>query len=256
MQGHLLDPAGMDATVFAATAPNTVPRVAGHEATPAGPAPVEPLLARSYGPAGTNILTTADDLLRFASTLLRQAPLRDLRTVHARPSIHGWLDAWSLGGAQFDWPGATVWGWDGLINGERSVLRILPELRAAVVVLTNGNTGRAMIRSLLSELMPKLYGIVVPPLNLTPSVGVAGDLSRFAGIYAWPDRRIEVTATADALRLITDDGESEARPIDGDTFLVDAADPDTPTITFGPPGRAGRPAVLYDMLWGLGRVDP
>jgi hypothetical protein len=85
---------------------------------------------------------------------------------------------------------------------------------------------------------------------------VAGDLSRFAGIYAWPDRRIEVTATADALRLITDDGESEARPIDGDTFLVDAADPDTPTITFGPPGRAGRPAVLYDMLWGLGRVDP
>lgn len=46
----------------------------------------------------------------------------------------------------------------------------------------------------------------------------------------------------------------EAFPINQRTFLVDAADPDTPTVTFGAFDEAGRPGVLYQMLWGLPRV--
>ena len=56
---------------------------------------------------------------------LQDPSLASLRAVHAQFSIYGWLDAWCLGWARFDWEGGAVWGWDGLVNGERSVLRIV-----------------------------------------------------------------------------------------------------------------------------------
>ncbi len=97
---------------------------------------------------------------------LEDPSLAALRDVHADVAIHGWFDAWCLGWAWFDWDGGQVWGWDGLINGERSVLRIVPEHHAAVVLLTNSSNGRAMYRSLFTELMPSAFGITVPPLRL------------------------------------------------------------------------------------------
>jgi CubicO group peptidase (beta-lactamase class C family) len=195
--------------------------------------PVEPLVARAYGPAGTSVVSTVSDLLRFAALHLEDPSLAVLRAVHADVSIHGWLDSWCLGWASFDWEGAQVWGWDGLVNGERSVLRIVPERQAAVVLMTNSSTGRAMYRSLLAELMESLFGIGVRPLRLDASAGAAGDLSRFAGVYAWADRQVDVTATASGLLIKTEEGETEALPLDDRTFLVDATSPDTPTVTFG-----------------------
>ena len=78
--------------------------------------------------------------------------------------------------------------------------------------------------------------------------------SRFAGVYAWPDRRWEVTASDTHLVMQGDGGTVEALPLDDHTFVVDAEDPDVPTVTFGGFGASGRPAVLYQMLWGLPRV--
>ena len=176
--------------------------------------------------------------------------------MHSETAIHAWLDAWCLGWAWFDWEGAHVWGWDGLIEGERSVLRIVPEHRAAVVLMTNSGTGRAMYRSLFTDLMGSSFGVRVPPLRLEGTPGAAGDLSRFTGVYAWPDRRVEVTATeAGSLLIKSRIGETEALPIDDRTFLVDAADPDNPTVTFGAFDSESRPRVLYLMLWGLPRLD-
>jgi hypothetical protein len=65
--------------------------------------------------------------------------------------------------------------------------------RGAVVLLTNGSTGRALYRSLFPILMRAWFGIGMPALRLAPSLGAVGDLGRFAGVYAWPDRRWEVT---------------------------------------------------------------
>jgi hypothetical protein len=54
--------------------------------------------------------------------------------------------------------------------------------------------------------------------------------------------------------VIGSDGKTaEALPVDGRSFLVDAADGDTPTVTFGFDDD-GRAAVLYEMLWGYPRV--
>jgi hypothetical protein len=114
---------------------------------------------------------------------------------------------------------------------------------------------RAMYRSLFADLMASLSGISVPPLRLDAAAGMAGDLSRFAGIYAWPDRQVEVTATANGLLINSQDGQTEALPLDDRTFVADPADPDNPTVTFGAFDAAGRPRMLYDMLWGLPRLD-
>jgi CubicO group peptidase (beta-lactamase class C family) len=252
MRRHLFGGVGMSGTAFAAGA---VPeRASGHEVTADGPVPVGPLVARAYGPAGTSVVSTVTDLLRFAALHLEDPSLAVLRAVHAEVSICGWLDSWCLGWAWFDWDGGQVWGWDGLINGERSVLRIMPGQQAAVVLVTNGSTGRAMYRSLFADLMGSMFGISVPPLRLEAAVRAAGDLSRFAGVYAWPDRPVEVTAASNGLLIKSDDRETQALPLDERTFLVDPADPDNPTVTFGAFDTAGRPRVLYDMLWGLPRL--
>jgi hypothetical protein len=132
---------------------------------------------------------------------------------------------------------------------------MVPEQQGAIVLMTNGSTGRAMYRSLFGELMPSLFGITVPPLRLDPAPGAAGDLRHYAGAYGWPDREVEVSATDRGLLIKTEEGErTEALPIDDRVFLVDTRDPDNPTVTFGDFDSAGRPTVLYDMLWGLPRL--
>jgi hypothetical protein len=101
--------------------------------------------------------------------------------------------------------------------------------------------------------MPEAFGIRVPPLGLEPSENVA-DLSRFAGVYAWPDRRLDVTAAGTGIRIDGDGDELHALPLDERTFLVDPDDPDNPTVMFDRFDECGFPCVLYSMLWGLPRV--
>jgi CubicO group peptidase (beta-lactamase class C family) len=254
MRRHLFESAGMRQTTFA-TDGVPKPRASGHELTADGLVPVEPLISRAYAPAGASILATLTDVLRFAALHVDDSSLASMRAIHGEISICGWFNAWCLGWARFDWEGGPVWGWDGLVSGERSVLRIMPEHHAAIALMTNSDTGRAMYRSLFPDLMRSLFAIKVPPLHLDPPPGAAEDLSRFAGAYAWPDRHVEVADTVSALIIRSGQGETEALPLDDQTFLVDASDPDNPTMTFGAFDAAGRPQVLYDMIWGLPRLD-
>jgi hypothetical protein len=120
--------------------------------------------------------------------------------------------------------------------------------------MTNSGTGRALYRSLVPELMESLLGITVPKQSLDPAPRAAADLSRFAGRYAWPDRVIDVAAIAGGLLISSDGGRTEALPLNERTFVVDPTDPDNPTVTFGAFDAAGRPGVLYEMLWGLPRT--
>ena len=103
--------------------------------------------------------------------------------------------------------------------------------------------------------MQSAFSIAIPPLRLKPTDNAPGDLSPYAGAYGWPDRQIQVTLAGSNLRIKTESGETEARPIDRQVFVVDPDDPDAPTVTFGSFDGTGRPAVLYDMLWGLPRLS-
>ena len=254
MREHLLKPARMPSTTFA-NASDLIPKAVGHGITDGRAMPMDGPEPRAYGPAGTTLLTTVTDLLAFAGLQFDDASLAALRVPQADIAIASWFDAWGLGWARFDWAGEPVWGWDGLIGGERSIMRMVPRQEAAVVLMTNANTGRAMYRALFADLMLEEFGISVPALRLVPSPGDAGDLSRFAGTYAWPDRQVRVAATKEGLRMQSSGRDRVALPVDGHTFVVDALDPDDPTVTFGEFDPTGRPSVLYDMLWGLPRVD-
>ena len=253
MREHLFEPLGMSATSFAPGVQGGS-QASGYVAGPEGFRRIEPPRARAYGPAGTTVLSTAIDLLRFAAAHLADPALAVMRSGQSDVAILGWLDGRRLGWARFDWEGGRASGWDGLIGGERSSLRIVPERNLAIVLLANGNSGRAMQRSLLAELLPTL-GMAAPPLRLDPVPRAAGDLARFAGTYAWPDRRVDVVAHAEGLHIREGDDELDARPLDRSSFVVDPSDPDNPTVTFADFDADGRPRVLYLMLWGLPRVD-
>lgn len=253
MRVALFEPLEMEQTTFVGAAPNG-PRAAGHETTARGVVHADPWTPRALGPAGSTLLSTVTDVLRFARTHLDDPSLAALRMSQEEIRIHAWFDAWCLGWARFDWGGGAVWGWDGLISGQRAVLRLVPERRGAAVLLTNCGSGRALYRSIFPPVMKAWFDTHVPPLPLEPSDGAAGELSRFAGVYAWPDRRWDVTATQGSLLLAGGGRTVEALPLDDQTFLVDRGDPDTPTATFGGFDDDGRPTVLYDMLWGLPRA--
>jgi len=253
MRVELFEPAAMFESVFALRdAP--VARVAGHDMTDAGPVPVAPLTTRALGPAGTTLVSTVGDLLAFARLQFQDPALAVLREPSADVRIHAWLDRWCLGLGWFDWQGADVWGWDGLIEGERSILRLIPERHAAAALVTNSSNGRLLYRSLFPELMRSLFGVEVPPLLLDPDPGAAGDLSRFVGTYAWPDRQVEVSAVGERLVITSDGRAREASPISERVFLVDSHDPDNPTVTFGDFDADGLSQTLYLMLWGSPRT--
>ena len=254
MREHLLGPAGMSGARFASDT-GRVDRVAGHEPADGGTRPVAPLVARAFGPAGTTLTATVGDLLRFAFLHVAGPDLGVMRSPQPSPAIHGWFDGWCLGWARFDAPGGPIWGWDSVLPGERAMLRLLPRQKAAVAVLTNCGTGRALCRQVLAELLTSQFGRAVPPLALDSEPDAAADLGRFAGAYGWPDRRVEVRKSGTHLAVSDEDGDAEARAIDGSAFVVDPGDPDNPAITFGAFDAAGRPGAVYLMLWGLPRID-
>jgi CubicO group peptidase (beta-lactamase class C family) len=231
MRAAVLEPLGLSETSFAG------PRATGH----AGSVPVAPWSSQGLAPAGGTTLSTAADLLRLAQAHLDEPWPAMLREAQPSPRIHGWLDGWCLGLARYDRAARSTWGWEGLLPGHRSALRLDLAHRAAVVVLANGDRGRLLSRSLLAELWD------LPPLRLEPVPGAAGDLARFEGVYAWPDRKWTVTARGDELVLEGDGTRMEGLPLDEHSFLVDPADPDNPTVTFADD-------VLYAMIWGLPRI--
>lgn len=249
MQTHLLDPLGLTDTVFA-TGPGGEPRAKGHDGT----TPVADWTPVNLAPAGSTLLSTVDDLLRFAAAHIDDPALAVLRTTREEIRLPSWFDRWCLGWGRFDWAGGPVWGWDGVMNGQRSFLRFHPDRRAAVAMLANSGTGRPLYRSLFPELLRAGAGVEMPPLPLEPLPGAAGDLTRFEGGYAWTDRRWDVTATGTGLVLKGPRDALEAVPVDDRTFLVDAGEPDNPTVTFGAFDDSGRPAALYQMVWAFPRV--
>jgi CubicO group peptidase (beta-lactamase class C family) len=253
MREHLFEPAGMAETDLARD-PRPAHRVTGHGPAASGAAPVEPLEARAFGPAGTSLASTTGDMLRFAALHLGDPALAVMRRAQPSPAIHGWFDGWGLGWARFDADRGPAWGWDSVLPGERAVLRLLPDQNAAVVVMTNSDRGRAFCRPLLHEIMTSAFGVTPPPLRLEPKPGSAGDLARFAGVYAWPDRRVDVTAAGTHLVVSSEEGDAAALPLDGRAFLADPADPDNPAITFDAFDAGGRPGAVYLMLWGLPRT--
>ena len=129
MREHLFVPFELTETTFA-TSPVAEPRVSGHGATHE---PVEPWTPLALRAAGSTVLSTVRDMLRFARAHLEDDHLAALRVPHSELAIHAWFHAWCLGWARFDHDDTPLYGWDGLLPGQRAVLRLDPERKTAAV---------------------------------------------------------------------------------------------------------------------------
>src|SRR5205085_1880311 len=83
-----------------------------------------------------------------------QEPLVAVPT-DAVPYVHHWGLGWSLS----RWDGHLCLGHDGNTDGQRSMLRALPEKGLAIALLTNGGAGVDLAHEALDELLVKAAGL-------------------------------------------------------------------------------------------------
>ncbi|MET9310530.1 serine hydrolase domain-containing protein [Kribbella sp. NPDC003505] len=204
-------------------------------------------LPRSIGPAGT-ISASAADLLEFARMHLtdeRYAAMQEPQVPYAA-GIGGFVDlglTWRI----YDWGGRRLFGHDGSTISQLAFLRIDPEARLAMCLLTNSGNGTRLFEPLASEVFTQYAGVAHPPAPRPIDVLVD---DRHAGRYERASVRLDVakredelvmvyTATGDRL-LFSEDPVHEyelrpTEPADGDHFVTreSAAHPWVP-VTFTP----------------------
>jgi CubicO group peptidase (beta-lactamase class C family) len=139
---------------------------------------------RSIGPAGL-IIQSAGDLLAFArlhldggvapdgKRLLSAESAAAMRADQVRPRRDtAKCDALGLAWRVYEWGGRRLVGHDGGTLGQQSYLRVDPEARLAVCLLTNSPDAPSVYQSLVSEVLDEYVGVRVPeppePTDVTP----------------------------------------------------------------------------------------
>jgi CubicO group peptidase (beta-lactamase class C family) len=153
-------------------------------------------LPRSVGPAGL-ITAAASDLLTFArlhldggiapdgKRLLSEASVSAMQQAQAAiPEFSAPGAAVGLGWRLGRWDGRMIVGHDGDTVGQSAYLRIDPEARLAVCLLTNTAESVPLFQELFNEVFGALAGITMPavPRPLGAPAGAAGSASG----TAWP----------------------------------------------------------------------
>jgi CubicO group peptidase (beta-lactamase class C family) len=168
--------------------------------------------SRALGPAGV-IAAPARELLAFArlhldegrapdgTQVLSPGAVKAMRQLEVDiPDPYTLGDAWGLGWILFRLGPPLVFGHDGTTVGQNAYLRVVPERRLAVALLTNGGGAGALFDSLVRPLLRELGGAELNPAAQPPALPVAADTSRFAGTFERTGVRMEVT-TDDEGRL-------------------------------------------------------
>jgi CubicO group peptidase (beta-lactamase class C family) len=154
-------------------------------------------MTRAGGPAGSTPCSTVEDMLKFArmhvdggaapggKRALSEASVRAMQEPQVKlPVAYGDNAAqWGLGWMLFDWSGRRVIGHDGGTIGQQSSLRILPEERFAVAVLTNSVGGGLLASRIMRWLYGQRMGIELPERAKPPETPPEFDLSRYEGVY-------------------------------------------------------------------------
>ncbi|HEY3556161.1 MAG TPA: serine hydrolase domain-containing protein [Kribbella sp.] len=189
-------------------------------------------LPRSIGPAGT-ITASAGDVLEFARMHLtdeRYAAMQEPQVPFAA-GIGGFVDlglTWRI----YDWDGRRLFGHDGSTISQLAFLRIDPETRLIMCLLTNSGNGTRLFEPLATEVFQHFAGVGHP----APPQPAGGPVDgRHAGRYERTSVRLDVTLRDDRLVMVeqaTGDRlafaeepvhEYEllpAEPLDGDHFVT------------------------------------
>jgi CubicO group peptidase (beta-lactamase class C family) len=169
-------------------------------------------LPRTAGPAG-GICATSSDVLRFARLHLGAGEVDGNRILSAEsvqamqvPQVdvpsggHGLSSRhWGLGWSIFDWGGLTVVGHDGGTIGQVAFLRVVPDARVAIALLTNGGDPLALYRELFRELLADLAGVEMPADAVPPDPALPVDPSGYLGLYEREGASIRVLARGEGI---------------------------------------------------------
>ena len=169
-------------------APIAEPRASGHELTADGPVPVEPWTPRALRPGGQHVAVDGDRPACVRPLHLEDPSLAVVAgSMRRSGSMAGSMPGASAGRGS---TGRAVPCGDGTAS---SAAARGPAARAGAPRRRRpAHQWRHRARAVPVALRRPdgaWFGISVPPLRLEPTPGAAGDLSRFAGVYAWPDRR-------------------------------------------------------------------
>ena len=188
-------------------------------------------LPRSAGPA-VLICATPADVLAFArmhltgglapdgTRVLSAASVQAMAEFHTEvPDRYVLGDSWGLGWIRFDWGGHEVVGHDGNTIGQAAFLRVLPEARLAVVLLTNGGHARDLYQDLYREIFAEIAGVEMAAPIQPPAEPVTADITPHLGAYERGGMHIEVlaagagpvlrTTAVESLALVTPDPVAE-----------------------------------------------
>ncbi|WBQ03061.1 serine hydrolase [Kribbella sp. CA-293567] len=203
-------------------------------------------LPRSIGPAGL-ITQSAGDLLRFARLHLdRYAEMRAPQV--AFPAGVGGMEAIGQAWRLYNWSGRELFGHDGQTIAQLAFLRIDPEARLAVCLLTNSVNAPALFDQLVSEVFTHHVGVAVPPPPEPLDDVFAG--REHLGRYERASIRIEVEERGDRLLMthratgdrlafaeqpVVEYDLRPAAPGDGNQFVArsDPGQPWVPVTFFG-----------------------
>jgi CubicO group peptidase (beta-lactamase class C family) len=215
LRSRLVGPLGLTQTV-------TLPEEAIFHRTAVGhrdhPRESEPVttwaLPRSIGPVGL-INASVHDILTFArlhldggvtsagERLLTAGSVGDMQQPQfAIPSLDGRGDAIGLSWRLNDWGGRRIFGHDGGTVGQLAYLRIDPEARFAVCLLTNSSMSETLYQRLFSEIFDEYVGVTPPPPPQPTADAIPDDLGRHVGRYERASLRYDVSLTGEALQAI------------------------------------------------------
>ena len=206
LRARLVEPLGLHDTVTLPEEALLHSAAVGHKEPPLETEPVPVWqLPRSLGPAGL-ISASVSDVLGYARMHLdggraadgtqvlgadavaaMQQPQREI------PSVDGRGDAIGLGWRLNTWGGRRVFGHDGGTIGQLAYLRVDPQARLAVGLLTNSTLSDALYLRLLTDVFTEHVG-VAPPAPPSPGAARAeAELARHVGTYERSSWRFDVS---------------------------------------------------------------
>jgi CubicO group peptidase (beta-lactamase class C family) len=202
VQSVLLEPLGLDASLFAAEDVMTRRFAVGHHRAECGPPTVARpwAIGRAHHAAG-GIASTVVDLVRYArfhlsdgEAILTRASLDEMQRPQLRAApIFGSVGlTWGID----DVTGVTLVHHGGGTNGQVAHLSFAPDSRTVLTVLTNHQNGGEVVTAALDVVVDALGG------HKPDRIAVVIDPAEYLGTYRSPLLDAELRATDDGLLLV------------------------------------------------------
>lgn len=203
LRDRLFGPAGMDRSASRTVEAAALDAAAGYDRDGGELRPAVKS-TRSSGPAGSTVIGTAEDLIRFArvhllggTTVLRDDTILAMQVPQVPVPGGYFADHWGLGWMLMRWNGVSQYGHDGSIAGTLSLFRVFPERQVAIALLCNASDGGAFVRAVAAGLFQELVGVDFPkpPMPVARSF----DLGAYAGRYERYFARVDVVVDGEEL---------------------------------------------------------